>query len=142
MRDRTVLSKTVHFSWAHAQSLSATQLRQFSTVLPGGRTFFAKISAKISYRDNESFHENLKFLQNFFVFAKSFTKIAYTFRENFLKNEKRRSALNFFENIVYFCKKISHKFLPKFTFQPLLAGPGNTGSQWHLPKEFLRTSEM
>jgi hypothetical protein len=89
-------------------NLSATQLRQFSTVLPGGRTFFAKISAKISYRENESFRENLKFSQNFFVFAKSFAKIAYIFHENFLENEKRRSALYFRENIFYtnFCKNL------------------------------------
>jgi hypothetical protein len=99
-------------------NLSATQSRQFSTVLPGSRTFFAKISAKILYRDNESFREKLKFSQNIFVFAKSFVKIAHIFRENFLENEKRRPALNFRKNIFYFCEKFSHKFLRKFTFQP------------------------
>jgi hypothetical protein len=57
--------------------------------------FFRFHENLVYFRDNESFRENHKISQNFFVFAKNFLKIAYNFRENFLENEKRRFSRKF-----------------------------------------------
>jgi hypothetical protein len=128
MRDRTVLSKTVHFSWAHAQSVCSSIASVLNSVARWPYIFFANISAKISYifRCRENFRENWKFSQNFFVFAKSFSKIAYIFRENFLKNKKRRFALNFCENIVFFAKIFAQIFAKIY----ILTLVGGTWQHW------------
>jgi hypothetical protein len=124
-------------------NLSATQLRQFSTVLPGGRChghfpqmwqfwklnghknlwppkwpwkshiFFAKIFAT-----TKVFAKTYHFWKKILFSRKVLQKSRIFFAKIFSKTKNANFRENFRENLVYFSRKFSPKFSGKFYFNP------------------------
>jgi hypothetical protein len=95
-------------------NLSATQLCQFSTVLPGGRTFFCK-----NFRENlVYFSRKLKIFAKFFCFREKFCENCVYFSRKFSQKRKTPICAKFLRKYCLFCENFCPNFCENLHFNP------------------------